>query len=411
MLQFGWRENDSTAPANTAEALHMSHESLGMFTNAKLHYNGVIVVPSAGHAPVYDSTEEIFDHFASDDIEIDVQVEETLFSSECRATKMRTKHLRHRLLSGDKFAINSLNLVAPKQNIRPPAMDEDDCLMYSALNTIMFADGAGRTNNKQCADLERWTLVGHGALTSPHTDSHGLSTFLTINVSQVLFFYLPHPSASQIEHWIQHPNDELLGAGDWRYVLLKRGTTIYFPAGTIHAVARLRAGPASVITGGYVMRRSEISSFARICRMQNTYDYVTNEECLDIREWLWAAAVTVTGGLTRPDYPQRFDGLTALAEFWAHAEAVDDRITAENAMAHRDKNWEQFHRALRQKSTTTTKHPSSRRNRVRTAKKRVTAPTEEEEHGHDVRLPQSASTADADRTERLAKRNTRRHVT
>ncbi|EME81891.1 uncharacterized protein MYCFIDRAFT_89959 [Pseudocercospora fijiensis CIRAD86] len=165
--------------------------------------------------------------------------------------------------------------------LRPSFLQNEDCRLLTKLKIPDSADEARRKTYEQgYKEIETWALLAEaGALTEPHQDSHGYSTFITVNQGEVGFGFLSHPTVEEREGWRKHPQQ--FTGGRWRYVVLKPGQTVYFPAGTVHMVFRLPSAGHTLAFGGHVLRCSNIVHWVKTLIEERDHPNITNEDLLD----------------------------------------------------------------------------------------------------------------------------------
>lgn len=162
--------------------------------------------------------------------------------------------------------------------LRPFFLSNEDCRLITKLKIPNSADETRRRKYEPgFKDVEKWALLAQaGALTEPHQDSHGYSTFITLNQGCVGFGWLSHPSAEERAAWRRNP--QRFRNGRWRYVVLKPGQTVFFPAGTVHMVFRLRAAGDSLSFGGHVLRCSNIVHWVKTLLEEHESPNIVNED-------------------------------------------------------------------------------------------------------------------------------------
>ncbi|PPJ50428.1 hypothetical protein CBER1_05553 [Cercospora berteroae] len=162
--------------------------------------------------------------------------------------------------------------------LRPLFLSNEDCRLITKLKIPNSADETRRRKYEPgFKDVEKWALLAQaGALTEPHQDSHGYSTFITLNQGCVGFGWLSHPSAEERAAWRRNP--QRFRDGRWRYVVLKPGQTVFFPAGTVHMVFRLRAAGDSLSFGGHVLRCSNIVHWVQTLLEEHENPNIVNED-------------------------------------------------------------------------------------------------------------------------------------
>lgn len=91
-----------------------------------------------------------------------------------------------------------------------------------------------------------WALICGGHNTGPYMDSHGFSTWLTVQEGRVGFGWMSRPTKQELNNWKSDPHGYT--GGQWRYVVLQPGQTIFFGPGTIHYVFRVREGQTFMLS-------------------------------------------------------------------------------------------------------------------------------------------------------------------
>lgn len=110
----------------------------------------------------------------------------------------------------------------------------------------------------------------------PHQDSHGFGSFITVNQGLFGFGWLMNPDEKQRKAWVARPHT--FCDGQWRYVVLRPGQTVYFPAGTVHFVFRHRAAGQTLAFGGHVLRKSTVHLWLQCIMQEKINPAITNEE-------------------------------------------------------------------------------------------------------------------------------------
>lgn len=164
--------------------------------------------------------------------------------------------------------------------LRPTFLSNEDCRLLTKLKipeSHAGAEARRRTYLPGYKEVEKWALVAEaGALTEPHQDSHGYSTFITVNTGLVGFGWLSDPSKAERDAWRRSPST--FRGGRWRYIVLKPGQTVYFPAGTVHFVFRLPAAGNTLAFGGHILRCSNIVHWVKTLIEERDQKEVTNED-------------------------------------------------------------------------------------------------------------------------------------
>jgi hypothetical protein len=121
-----------------------------------------------------------------------------------------------------------------------------------------------------------WVLMSEGGHnTAPHTDSHGLSTWITVQEGLFGFGWLSKPTKEERDAWIANPQQ--FTGGRWRFTVLTPGKTVFFPSGTIHFVFRLRHGQTLAL-GGHVLQWNGVERWITVVREQMRSPHITNED-------------------------------------------------------------------------------------------------------------------------------------
>ncbi|KAI8686804.1 JmjC domain-containing protein [Fusarium sp. Ph1] len=141
-------------------------------------------------------------------------------------------------------------------------------------------------------DPLHFALIADGGMnTYPHTDSHGYSTFLTVQEGELIFGWLSRPDDDTWNGWARNPR--YFEGGRWCFVVMKPGDCVYLPSGTPHYVVR-RKGTQTFILGGHVLQWSNLHGWASLLRRQIGNPATTNEHMASetVRRY-----VEVAGGL------------------------------------------------------------------------------------------------------------------
>lgn len=165
--------------------------------------------------------------------------------------------------------------------LRPAFLNNEDCRLITKLKIPNLSDETRRRKYEPgFKEVEKWALLAEaGALTEPHQDSHGYSTFITVNQGCVGFGWLSHPTPAERAAWRRDPQH--FREGRWRYVILKPGQTVFFPAGTVHMVFRLKAAGNSLAFGGHILRCSNIVHWVTTILEEHGNQNIVNEDLGD----------------------------------------------------------------------------------------------------------------------------------
>ena len=337
--RFGDRQNttilrllQTATPATSQEILFLTGAEAADLLAPGVFHNGPILTEGQQPMPL-QRIEDFLGEFYDDETRVFVQDPSVAFSSAHNFVREVTiGAVKKRLLQQGKSKgrpWNCLELATHVEDgLRPAFLAGEDCRLLTKLklenNTATTA--AGRRSYPQgYKEVEKWALLAEaGALTEPHQDSHGYSTYITANQGLIGFGWLSYPSASDRATWTSNPSS--IPGNAYRYVVLKPGQTVFFPAGTVHFVFRLPAGSGGGHTlafGGHVLRCSGVLHWVRTLLEEKASPDVTNED-------LTSSAV---GYLERVKRFVRLaveksqkdgDGGTEALDKWGGAEAVGE---------------------------------------------------------------------------------------
>ncbi len=125
-------------------------------------------------------------------------------------------------------------------------------------------------------NVTEWALLSEGGHnTAPHMDSHGYSTWITVQEGHIGFGWMSRPTREEQDAWMANPHSYT--GGDWRYVVLPPGYTVFFPSGTIHFVFRVR-DRQTLALGGHILQWSGIEQWLKVVVAQMENPWITNEK-------------------------------------------------------------------------------------------------------------------------------------
>lgn len=166
--------------------------------------------------------------------------------------------------------------------VLPAFLTGENCQLLSRVRDSVLS---GATAQRTYADKVQWNewlnvldwvLMSEGGHnTAPHTDSHGYSTWITIQEGEFGYGWLSNPTKEERDAWMTNPH-KLVG-GQWRFTVLRPGQTVYFQSGTIHFVFRLRHGQTLAL-GGHVLQWNGIAHWISVVQAQLRNPDSTNEE-------------------------------------------------------------------------------------------------------------------------------------
>ncbi|KAK0749761.1 hypothetical protein B0T18DRAFT_407523 [Schizothecium vesticola] len=192
---------------------------------------------------------------------------------------VRDRFLSQRLT---KNPWNLLDLQSWVPSALPSFLEGENCqLLLQIRDAVLMGSTAERTA-ASAQDWNTWRNVADWALlsegghnTAPHMDSHGYSTWITVQEGHVGFGWMCRPSQQEEEGWISDPHS--FTTGKWRYVVLSPGQTVFFPSGTIHFVFRVR-GEQTFALGGHILQWSGVDRWLKVVIAQMKNPDVTNED-------------------------------------------------------------------------------------------------------------------------------------
>jgi hypothetical protein len=269
--------------AGEDEALYLTASEAATHLRPGTFSKKIIITAEQQPLPL-QTIEQFLDEFYEDDAQVWIQDSSAKTgknSPSVRQVKVRAVKER----SANKAHTKPWNLLElathHEDGLRPAFLNNEDCRLLTKLKIPGAADEARRRTYPQgFKEVEKWALLAQaGALTEPHQDSHGYSTFITINVGHVGFGWLSNPTEAERAQWRKNPLH--FTGGTWRYVILKPGQTVFFPAGTVHFVFRLPSAGNSLAFGGHILRCSNIVHWARTLLEERDSQDVANEDLSD----------------------------------------------------------------------------------------------------------------------------------
>ncbi|KMU77083.1 hypothetical protein CISG_06121 [Coccidioides immitis RMSCC 3703] len=185
--------------------------------------------------------------------EVSVQIPSR--DGELESFESRTLHeVRERFLKNEvaEDPWNVLDLHNPIPSTLPTFLMGENCQLLSRVRDVVLM---GNSAERPVAAIDTWNewknvlewalLCEGGHNTAPHMDSHGFSTWLTVQEGQVGFGWMSRPTKDELDAWIGDPQGYL--GGQWRYVVLQPGQTIFFTSATIHYVFRISKGQTLMV--------------------------------------------------------------------------------------------------------------------------------------------------------------------
>ncbi|CAK3837508.1 Hypothetical predicted protein [Lecanosticta acicola] len=300
------------------EARFLSTEEAMEAVRPKKFWNNIIITEGQQTLPL-QSVDDFLGEYYDDDTEVWIQDPAIRPSSQPVTRKVKMKKIKDRFAGTmNSQPWNLLELATHcDDGLRPLFLNTEDCRLLTKLKIPNSEDEARRkTYAPGYKEVEKWALLAQaGALTEPHQDSHGYSTYITVNVGLVGFGWLCAPTAEERAAWRKYPMT--FTEGNWRYVVLKPGQTVYFPAGTVHFVFRLPAAGNTLAFGGHVLRCSNIVHWVQTLIEERDEKNVTNEDLTD----------SSSGYLHRVEKFVKRALTNGQAEKWGGQESIEQFLT------------------------------------------------------------------------------------
>lgn len=193
--------------------------------------------------------------------------------------------IRDRFLRGQasRDPWNILDLRSPlPPSILPSFLTGENCQLLPRIRDALLEGHcaerikATREEWNEWTELLEWVLMSEGGHnTAPHMDSHGWSTWITIQEGNFGFGWLARPTNEEQEEWMNDPLNYT--GGNWRFVILKPGQTVFFPSGTVHFVFRLHA-EQTLALGGHLLQWTALERWVQIILWQLKNPNITNED-------------------------------------------------------------------------------------------------------------------------------------
>lgn len=215
-----------------------------------------------------------------------------------------------------KIPWNCLELACHVEDgLRPTFLNNEDCRLLTKLKVPSIEDHTSRRGFDQgFKEVEKWALLAQaGSLTPPHQDSHGYSTYITVQEGIVGFGWLAKPTDEEYSEWLKSPRT--FTNGQWRYKIMHPGMTVYFPNATVHFVFRLSTAGDTLAYGGHVLRCSRIVSWVKTLIDERGHRAITNEDIsVSAPAYLERVAKFVKQA-RRMGQEEKWGGSSAIAEF------------------------------------------------------------------------------------------------
>jgi hypothetical protein len=326
VTRFGDRQNrtilkllQTSRPATRKEMLFLTGAEAAQFLAPGIFHNGPILTEGQQPMPL-QRIEDFLGEFYDDDSKVFIQDPSVQFSGKHNFVREVTiGAVKKRILGGKSKSRpwNCLELATHVEDgLRPAFLAGEDSRLLTKVKLEHAGETASRRSYPQgYKEVEKWALLAEsGALTEPHQDSHGYSTYITVNQGNIGFGWLSFPTDEERAAWNKDQTESV--AGDrFRYVVMKPGQTVFFPAGTVHFVFRLpAAGGHTLAFGGHVLRCSNIVHWIKTLLEEKASPNVTNEDLTS----------SAPGYLDRVEKFVRHAQSNGTVEKWGGAEAVEE---------------------------------------------------------------------------------------
>lgn len=285
---YGDRQNErmhyllqNASPANDEEMLFLSGAEAAAMLRPGVYHDGPILTEGQQPMPL-QSVQDFLEEYYDDDTTVFVQDPSVkIASGQHFAREVTIEKVKKRILEGKTKGRpwNCLELATHVEDgLRPAFLAGEDTRLLTKLKLERATQYAGRRSYPQgYKEVEKWALLAEsGALTEPHQDSHGYSTYITVNQGRVGFGWLSFPTAEERKKWTEDAGN--IPGDRFRYVVLKPGQTVYFPAGTVHFVFRLPSAGHTLAFGGHVLRCSNIAHWVKTMLKERSNPQITNED-------------------------------------------------------------------------------------------------------------------------------------
>lgn len=195
------------------------------------------------------------------------------------------EQIRDRFLAGcpSHNPWNVLDLRSPLPSaILPKFLTGENCQLLPRIRDALLEGHSGertkatRDEWNEWTDLLEWVLMSEGGHnTAPHMDSHGWSTWITVQEGHFGFGWLARPTEKEQDAWMNDP----LGytGGKWRFAILKPGQTVFLPSGTVHFVFRLYQ-EQTLALGGHLLQWTALERWVQVILYQLKNPNITNED-------------------------------------------------------------------------------------------------------------------------------------
>jgi hypothetical protein len=273
--------NVSKAPDTTEASICSNNEAEKHFQTGA-YFKGPIFVNDAQPNSL-DTVKNFLDEYYDETSKVHIQDPSIrLARNKAHVREVTIKQLRDRFSepkTKSSIPWNCLELATHVDDgLRPPFLSTEDCRLLTKIKLPSSSDSASRRGYEPgWKEVEKWALLAQaGSLTEPHQDSHGYSTYITVNQGAMGFGWLSNPTPAEKKQWRLAPST--FKGGRWRYQVLRPGRTVFFPTGTVHFVFRLSSADDTLAFGGHVLRCSQIVNWVKCLIDEKANPDITNED-------------------------------------------------------------------------------------------------------------------------------------
>ena len=273
---------DLAKPPDAFEALFASGENAAKQLESGASFLGIIVTKNQQPLPL-QTTKQFLDEHYDDTAKVWIQdpaIRQSRSTPHVRQVTIgQVKERFSRSVTKSSASWNCLELATHVEDgLRPAFLNNEDFRLLTKLKLPSSDDKASRRSYEPgWKEVEKWALLAQaGALTEPHQDSHGYSTYITVNQGVIGFGWLANPTAAERKAWRTNPAAFI--DGQWRYVILRAGETAFFPSGTVHFVFRLPSAGDTLAFGGHILRCSQIVRWVETLMEEQAAPAITNED-------------------------------------------------------------------------------------------------------------------------------------
>ncbi|KAK3942027.1 hypothetical protein QBC46DRAFT_380988 [Diplogelasinospora grovesii] len=134
---------------------------------------------------------------------------------------------------------------------------------------------------------------------------------------------MSRPSRQEEGEWMSRPHGYT--RGEWRYVVLSPGQTVFFPSGTIHFVFRIR-GVQTFALRGHILQWSGIKRWLKVIIAQVQNEEITNEDTASSAPQLVHVMKGLVSNRTKAGRDKELGGPDAVVRFFALIKEFDTSV-------------------------------------------------------------------------------------